>query len=165
MKFLVHTRTIFKALPVPASELSNDEKFEVPAGATFVSISDSFRIDNGHYLVYFTSELGSGANRRQGWFVPRVHVEILSCIARVKTNNLNLRKFPNPKDKDDQSIIHKLELGTLVNLFDATYIKDNSLWWYGSPLVTANKEWFQDPQTGWMSSKYLEIINITINDI
>lgn len=160
MKIFVHTRTIFKAEPLPANQLPSHKKIEVPAGASFIA---SFEIHHrpwpkDHHHVVLTSNLGSGEqNRRMFWYVPKVHVDIFECVARVTTDGLNFRTSPNPNDPNN--IIKKLSLGTFIDIGDATYVnQDLGIWWCGRPVSTADQQhWFDDPQLGWMSSKHLEM--------
>ncbi|MGL4499825.1 MAG: hypothetical protein ACRCU2_12240 [Planktothrix sp.] len=166
MKIFVHTRTIFKADPLPANELPTHKKIEVPAGASFIALNNSRSLEDGHYLMFINSNLGSGEqNRRDFWYIPRVHVDIFESVAKVTTEGLNLRKSPNPQDSNN--VIEKLPLGTFVEIFDGTYLnKDLGIWWCGRPLCTADKKvWFNDPQLGWMSSKHLEMTDLKIEDL
>ncbi|EDZ96203.1 hypothetical protein AmaxDRAFT_1240, partial [Limnospira maxima CS-328] len=99
MKVFVHTRTIFKAEPLPANQLPTHKKIEVPAGASFIAWNNSRYLEDGHYEMSIDSYLGSGEqNRSMFWYVPRVHVDVFECIAKVKTQGLNLRRSPNPND-------------------------------------------------------------------
>lgn len=165
MKVFVHTRTIFKARPLPANQLPSHEKIEVPAGASFITSWSNGLID-GHYEMIIDSNLGSGEqNRSTCWYIPRVHVDIFESIAKVKTQGLNLRRSPNPNDSNN--IIDKLPLGAFVEIFDGTYVNKNlGIWWCGRALCTADKQnWFNDAQIGWMSYKHLEMTDLKIADI
>ncbi|CDM97421.1 MAG: hypothetical protein P5702_19615 [Limnospira sp. PMC 1291.21] len=167
MKVFVHTRTIFKAEPLPANQLPTHKKIEVPAGASFIGRFEIHRLPwhEDHHHVILASNLGSGEqNRSCSWYVPKVHVDIFECLARVKTEGLNLRRSPNPNDSNN--IIEKLPLGAFVEIFDATYVNQNlGIWWSGRPLCTADQQhWFSnaysDPKVGWMSSKHLDMTEL-----
>ena len=164
MKIFVHTRTIFKAEPLPANELPTHKKIEVPAGASFIALNSPYE-ENGHYEMVINSDLGSGEqNRRSYWYIPRVHVDIFESVAKVKTEGLNFRKSPNPQDSNN--VIEKLPLGAFVEIFDGTYLnKDLGIWWCGRPLCTADRQCFNEPQIGWMSSKHLEMTDLKIEDL
>ncbi|TVU53536.1 MAG: hypothetical protein EA414_11705 [Arthrospira sp. PLM2.Bin9] len=166
MKVFVHTRTIFKAEPLPANQLPSHKKIEVPAGASFIAWNNSRYLEDGHYQMIIDSDLGSGEqNRSTSWYIPRVHVDVFECIAKVKTEGLNLRRSPNPNDSNN--IIDKLPLGAFVEIFDGTYVNQNlGIWWCGRALCTADKQnWFNDAQIGWMSYKHLEMTDLKIHDI
>ncbi|MFO7029531.1 hypothetical protein B9T07_05600 [Limnospira fusiformis CCALA 023] len=166
MKVFVHTPTIFKAKPLPANQLPSHEKIEVPAGASFIAWNNSRYLEDGHYQMIIDSDLGSGEqNRSTSWYIPRVHVDVFECIAKVKTEGLNLRRSPNPNDSNN--ILDKLPLGAFVEIFDGTYVNQNlGIWWCGRALCTADKQnWFNDAQIGWMSSKHLEMTDLKIHDI
>ncbi|WP_286186637.1 hypothetical protein [Geitlerinema sp. P-1104] len=164
MKILVHTHTIIKARPLAAQELQSHEKIEVPVGVSFLTSSNIDDLENGHYRMQLNSDLGSGdPNRRDFWYVPKVHVDILQCIAKVKTEGLNFRIFPNPRDSTN--IIQKLSLGTFVEIFDGNYINTTlGLWWCGRPICTAEQHqiWSPELQVGWMSSKHLELTDLKV---
>ncbi|MDT9182682.1 MULTISPECIES: hypothetical protein [unclassified Limnospira] len=165
MKVFVHTPTIFKAKPLPANQLPSHEKIEVPAGASFIARNNSRYLEDGHYEMIIYSYLGSGEqNRRDFWYIPRVHADIFESIAKVKTEGLNLRRSPNPNDSNN--ILDKLPLGAFVEIFDGTYVNQNlGIWWCGRALCTADKQNWLNGQIGWMSYKHLEMTDMKIREI
>jgi hypothetical protein len=164
MKIFVHTHTIFKARPLRAQELQSHEKIEVPAGVSFITSSNIDELQDGYYRMPLESNFGSGEqNRRNFWYVPKVHVDIFQCIAKVKTDGLNFRSFPNPRDSNN--IIQKLSVGTFVEIFDGNYIDETlGIWWCGRPICNAEQQqiWSPDLQVGWMSSKHLELTDLNV---
>ncbi len=165
MKIFVHTRTIFKAEPLPASQLPTHKKIEVPAGASFIGWNNSGFSDDGHYVMYIESYLGSGENNRSDfWYIPRVHVDVFSSIARVESEGLNLRKSPNPSDS--KNILQSLSQGTLIEAFDATYIKGLGLWWCVRPICEKDRQtFFNDPLIGWVADKHIEMTELDYHDL